>query len=292
MAEVQDWADACGAHVLSPEVTGLNAAAEAAHAWADAHNKTQLVIVHSDVPPASGLANNLQFSRVYDRARSPTGWHKCPFNSGRYQLQVQLRNTLVSTPSSRSRFPLPQAHNIPLRVVHHHELGLDLDTPLDLTHPLASLTHEGFDLMNANDPGQPAVTQHQTAPSSNLKTPKVALAIGAHPDDVEFGCGGTLAKWAELGCEIHHFVMTDGSKGTWDPTADTQLLIERRLNEQIDAHERLGGRGGEHVHWLGRVDGELIADVDGRSVVARVIRSVKPRCRAIARSVEALPAPS
>lgn len=132
--------------------------------------------------------------------------------------------------------------------------------------------------MNANDPGQPPVAPHQTetSPSSNLEVPKVALAIGAHPDDVEFGCGGTLAKWAELGCEIHHFVMTDGSKGTWDPTADTQLLIERRRNEQIDAHERLGGRGGDYVHWLGRVDGELIADVDGRSMVARVIRAVQP----------------
>ena len=45
---------------------------------------------------------------------------------------------------------------------------------------------------------------------TNLKTPARALAVGAHPDDVEFGCGGTLAKWAAAGCEVHHIVCTDG----------------------------------------------------------------------------------
>jgi len=48
--------------------------------------------------------------------------------------------------------------------------------------------------------------------SVNLDIPKRALAIGAHPDDIEFGCGGTLAKWASSGCEIFHMVCTDGSK--------------------------------------------------------------------------------
>jgi len=48
---------------------------------------------------------------------------------------------------------------------------------------------------------------------SNLPVPTRALAVAAHPDDVEFGCGGTLAKWAAKGCEIFHLVCTDGSKG-------------------------------------------------------------------------------
>ncbi len=41
--------------------------------------------------------------------------------------------------------------------------------------------------------------------------------IAAHPDDVEFGAGGTLARWPAAGCVVHHLVLTDGSKGTWDP---------------------------------------------------------------------------
>jgi hypothetical protein len=51
--------------------------------------------------------------------------------------------------------------------------------------------------------------------------PARALAVGAHPDDVEFGAGATLAKWAEAGCEVSLVICTDGSKGTWDPSADT-----------------------------------------------------------------------
>ena len=67
---------------------------------------------------------------------------------------------------------------------------------------------------------------------SNLPVPTRALAVAAHPDDVEFGCGGTLAKWAAKGCEIFHLVCTDGSKGTWDPSHDPAELVVTRRNEQ------------------------------------------------------------
>ena len=50
--------------------------------------------------------------------------------------------------------------------------------------------------------------------SRDLPTPKRALVIVAHPDDAEFQCGGTLAKWAAAGCVINHLVLTDGAKGT------------------------------------------------------------------------------
>lgn len=66
----------------------------------------------------------------------------------------------------------------------------------------------------ANDPGQPTPYAERAITSVDLPTPSVALAIGAHPDDIEFGCGATLAKWAAAGCRIHHLVLTDGSKGT------------------------------------------------------------------------------
>jgi LmbE family N-acetylglucosaminyl deacetylase len=96
-----------------------------------------------------------------------------------------------------------------------------------------------------------------TEPTEPLAVPQRALAIGAHPDDVEFGCGGTLAKWAAAGCEIHHLVCTDGSKGSWDPNEDRARLVAARQEEQRAASRALGGAG--EVVFLGWPDGELEA---------------------------------
>jgi LmbE family N-acetylglucosaminyl deacetylase len=110
----------------------------------------------------------------------------------------------------------------------------------------------------------------------NLPTPTSALAIGAHPDDVEFGCGGVLAKWAADGCTIHHLVCTDGSKGTWDAEADVRALASRRQDEQREAARRLGGSNAGEVRFLGYVDGELDSGLEQRGRVARVIRELRP----------------
>ena len=131
--------------------------------------------------------------------------------------------------------------------------------------------------MAANDPGQPLTASADA--SVELATPKSALAIAAHPDDVEFGCGGLLAKWAASGCVIHHLVCTDGSKGTWDADADVVALAARRQDEQREAARRLAGdhpaSAGE-VRFLGCVDGELDSDLVTRGRVAEVIRELRP----------------
>ena len=108
----------------------------------------------------------------------------------------------------------------------------------------------------------------------NLDTPARALAIGAHPDDIEFGCGGTLAKWAAKGCEIAHVVCTDGSKGTWDKDQDPAELVALRRAEQRAAAGVLGGRG--DVTFLGWPDGELVAGLRERFQVAAAIRRFRP----------------
>jgi LmbE family N-acetylglucosaminyl deacetylase len=137
--------------------------------------------------------------------------------------------------------------------------------------------------------------------SANLAVPSIALAIAAHPDDVEFGAGATLAKWAAAGCAVHHLVLTDGSKGTWNPDADIAALIADRQDEQREAARRLSRsptasaaetsaaetsaaetsaaetsafRG--TVTFLGQVDGELESSLAMRGEVARCIRTVKP----------------
>jgi LmbE family N-acetylglucosaminyl deacetylase len=104
--------------------------------------------------------------------------------------------------------------------------------------------------------------------------PASALAIGAHPDDVEFGAGGTIARWAAAGCVVHHLVLTDGSKGTWDLQADTAALVATRQDEQRAAATALGATG--EVRFLDRVDGDLELDVATRTEVARAIREVRP----------------
>jgi LmbE family N-acetylglucosaminyl deacetylase len=110
-------------------------------------------------------------------------------------------------------------------------------------------------------------------PSRNLPTPTRALAIGAHPDDIEFGCGATLAKWAQAGCEAHLLVLTDGSKGTWDPHADLEVLVAQRAEEQRAAASVLGAVA---VHFLGATDGELTEDRSTRARICEIVRRTRP----------------
>jgi LmbE family N-acetylglucosaminyl deacetylase len=105
--------------------------------------------------------------------------------------------------------------------------------------------------------------------------PSRALAIAAHPDDIEFQCGATLAKWAAAGCVINHLILTDGSKGTWNPHADIDALIRTRRAEQDAAAAALGSTG--EVVFLGLVDGELGATLELRGQVAYWIRKLRPQ---------------
>jgi LmbE family N-acetylglucosaminyl deacetylase len=130
--------------------------------------------------------------------------------------------------------------------------------------------------MRPNDPGQPLPSNVDPRATIDLSVPRVALAVGAHPDDIEFGCGGTLAKWAAAGCTVHHLVCTDGSKGTWDPEADTSALARRREREQRDAARRLAGDHVGSVAFLRYVDGELAAGHEPVGRVARAIREIRP----------------
>lgn len=129
-------------------------------------------------------------------------------------------------------------------------------------------------MTEAQNPLTPSTVTLSTPSTSNLAIPERALAIGAHPDDVDFSCGATLAKWAKAGCQVSVVVCTDGSKGTWDPDADTAELISRRQGEQREAAERLGATGS--VEFLGWADGELPATLEQTSQVAYWIRKLRP----------------
>jgi LmbE family N-acetylglucosaminyl deacetylase len=105
------------------------------------------------------------------------------------------------------------------------------------------------------------------------RVPGHVLAVGAHPDDIEFGCGATLAKWSDAGAHVTMCICTDGSKGTWDANADTRALVEVRKAEQRAAAKVLGVA---EVHFLGRVDGLLDHGVAAQAQVSAVIRQTRP----------------
>ncbi len=113
-----------------------------------------------------------------------------------------------------------------------------------------------------------------STPTIDLPTPERALAIVAHPDDAEFQCGATLARWAAGGCEVSHLICTDGSKGTWDHQADQAQLVITRQAEQREAARVLGATG--QVVFLGHTDGELDSGLGERAQVAYWIRALRP----------------
>ncbi len=109
--------------------------------------------------------------------------------------------------------------------------------------------------------------------ASGLVAPARVLAVGAHPDDIEFGCGATLAKWTAAGAHVELCVLTDGSKGTWDPDSDLDALVATRREEQWAAARRLGAA---EVYFLDRIDGELPVDRATTEALCAVIRASRP----------------
>lgn len=113
-----------------------------------------------------------------------------------------------------------------------------------------------------------------TLDATPLETPARALSIAAHPDDAEFGAGGTLAKWADAGCEVTLLIATDGSKGSWDPDKDQSDLIAARRREAVAAAEVLGAS--RDVVFLDHVDGELRHTPELTAELCLWIRRLQP----------------
>jgi LmbE family N-acetylglucosaminyl deacetylase len=107
----------------------------------------------------------------------------------------------------------------------------------------------------------------------NWNTKKRILVILAHPDDPEFFCGATLARWSREGHEIQYCLITNGNKGSDDPAISPESLARQREKEQQKAASVIGVKA---IHHLGYDDGTLIPDLNVRKDVIRVIRKVKP----------------
>ena len=102
---------------------------------------------------------------------------------------------------------------------------------------------------------------------------KIVLNIGAHPDDNDFGAGGTVAKAARQGAQVHYLIATTGQRGSSDETMTAERLSEIRKKEQEEAARSLGVRD---VRFLDYVDGELVPDIKLKEQVVIAIRRIRP----------------
>lgn len=99
------------------------------------------------------------------------------------------------------------------------------------------------------------------------------LVVMAHPDDAEFGCGGTIARWAAAGKEINYVLCTSGDKGSSDLDMSPVRLAQTRRTEQINAAHALGAR---EVVFLSHEDGTLRNTIELRKDIVREIRRFRP----------------
>lgn len=104
--------------------------------------------------------------------------------------------------------------------------------------------------------------------------PSTALVVYAHPDDPEVSCGGTVARWATAGCEVHVVICTNGDKGSTDPTMDRDALVHRRAQEVAEAAAVMGVAG---HHFLGYADGEIENTNEVRRQLVALVRQLRPQ---------------
>jgi LmbE family N-acetylglucosaminyl deacetylase len=132
--------------------------------------------------------------------------------------------------------------------------GHDLTTPEDLP-----------DRQEAGErPGSEVTVKPRTGP---------VLACFAHPDDMEIGIGGLMARWRVEGRELHLLILTNGDRGSQDPGLDRAELARTRVEEQRAAGAVLGLAD---FQILGTPDGELANTREVQLAVARAARRIRP----------------
>ncbi len=104
------------------------------------------------------------------------------------------------------------------------------------------------------------------------QAPRV-LVVMAHPDDPEFFCGGTTARWTAEGKEVIYLLLTRGDKGSDEPLPNREDLAQQREEEQLAAARVLGV---SEVHFLDYTDGDVVPDLDLKRSITRVLRTLRP----------------
>lgn len=125
----------------------------------------------------------------------------------------------------------------------------------------------------AGAPDHMSVDQQSVPSSGASEAPKRVAVIMAHPDDADFICGGTAARWSAAGHHITFVVITNGDKGSDARELSGADLARTREDEQRAAATILGI---EEVVFMRREDGMLVPDLELRRELVRVIRQLKP----------------
>ncbi|MFM9105532.1 MAG: PIG-L deacetylase family protein [Chloroflexota bacterium] len=139
---------------------------------------------------------------------------------------------------------------------HHHH-----DPEQEMSHPAAAVDAEAFE------------AAAEAAMHTGKAGPKRVAVIFAHPDDAEFICAGTVARWVAEGHHVTYVLITSGNKGSDDPEMTPERLAAIRTVEQRDAAAILGVA---ECVFMDKPDGMLVPDLDLRRDMVRVIRSLKP----------------
>jgi LmbE family N-acetylglucosaminyl deacetylase len=129
----------------------------------------------------------------------------------------------------------------------------------------------------------PSVAWAAEAPASALATIVLmseidgierVLVVVAHPDDCDFGCAGTTARWTDAGVNISYLIVTDGDAGGFDRTITRKEMATIRRREQTEAAAEVGVTD---LTFLGYPDGRLTPSIELRRDIARVIRTKQPQ---------------
>jgi LmbE family N-acetylglucosaminyl deacetylase len=109
--------------------------------------------------------------------------------------------------------------------------------------------------------------------NNHVYIPESAMAIYAHPDDIEFSCAGTMARWSKAGTRVCYVLCTSGDVGI-----DTPGMTRERATEIREAESRAAAQiaGTQDVVFLREPDGLLAATLDLRKRLVREIRRFRP----------------
>jgi LmbE family N-acetylglucosaminyl deacetylase len=99
------------------------------------------------------------------------------------------------------------------------------------------------------------------------------LCVSAHPDDIDFGAAGTVARWVDEGWDVRYVVVTSGQKGGWESAMDPKTYGELREAEQRAAAAEVGVTDVTFLRWM---DSEVVDSLDLRRAISREFRRHRP----------------